>query len=93
MTRRERPKHRTLMLCDELGTRGYMQAFVTASTLLRSSGLQLWSVWPNLKSTGRMRVTLVTTLVYCNCWEPGIDGWAVSFLILWAVSTAIKLWI
>lgn len=47
MTRERRPKERTLMLCDELGALGKVDAFVTASTLLRSSGLQLWSFWQN----------------------------------------------
>jgi type IV secretion system protein VirD4 len=47
MTRQRRPRHRTLMMCDELGALGRVDAFVTASTLLRSAGLQLWSFWQN----------------------------------------------
>jgi len=47
MSRTEQPRHRTLMLCDELGALGRVEAFVTASTLLRSAGLQLWSFWQN----------------------------------------------
>ena len=47
MTRQRRPRHRTLMMCDELGALGRIDAFVTASTLLRSAGLTLWSFWQN----------------------------------------------
>jgi type IV secretion system protein VirD4 len=47
MTRRSKPRHRTLMLCDEMGALGEFDAFVVASTLMRSSGLQLWSYWQN----------------------------------------------
>jgi len=47
MTRRTPPPERTLMLCDELGALGAFEEFVTASTLMRSSGLQLWSFWQN----------------------------------------------
>ncbi|MCA3641242.1 MAG: type IV secretory system conjugative DNA transfer family protein, partial [Methylobacterium sp.] len=48
MTRKQVPKHRTLMLCDELGAIGAFDAFVVASTLMRSSGLTLFSFWQNL---------------------------------------------
>lgn len=47
MTRCTPPRHRTLMLCDELGALGAFDEFVTASTLMRSSGLQLWTFWQN----------------------------------------------
>jgi type IV secretion system protein VirD4 len=47
MTRRKKLEHRTLMMCDELGTLGYVEAFVSASTLLRSFDTQLWSFWQN----------------------------------------------
>jgi type IV secretion system protein VirD4 len=47
MTRRSKPRHRTLMLCDEMGALGEFDAFVVASTLMRSSGLQFWSFWQN----------------------------------------------
>jgi len=49
MTQREcRPAERTLMLCDEVGNLGRMDALLTASTLLRSWGLTLWTFWQNL---------------------------------------------
>lgn len=47
MSRRKKLKHRTLMMCDELGALGYVEAFVSASTLLRSFDTQLWSFWQN----------------------------------------------
>ena len=47
MNRRKKLEHRTLMMCDELGALGYVEAFVTASTLLRSFDTQLWSFWQN----------------------------------------------
>lgn len=60
--RRDAPKERTLMLCDEIGNLGRMDAFLTASTLLRSSGLSLWSFWQNaaqLQIYGSQANTLV----------------------------------
>jgi type IV secretion system protein VirD4 len=42
------PKERTLMLCDEIGNLGRIDAFLTAATLLRSWGLTLWTFWQNL---------------------------------------------
>lgn len=47
MARTRKLEHRTLMMCDELGALGYVDAFVTASTLLRSFDTQLWSFWQN----------------------------------------------
>lgn len=48
MTRGSRPQeHKTLILCDELGALGRIESFVTASTLLRSASVQLWSFWQN----------------------------------------------
>jgi type IV secretion system protein VirD4 len=47
MTRRRRPEHRTLLLCDEIGALGRFDAFVGASTLLRSASVQLWTFWQN----------------------------------------------
>ncbi|MBB5331372.1 type IV secretory system conjugative DNA transfer family protein [Tunturiibacter gelidoferens] len=49
MTQRsEPPPERTLMLCDEIGNLGRIDAFLTASTLMRSWGLTLWSFWQNV---------------------------------------------
>ena len=41
------PPQRTLFLCDEAGNLGRMEAFLTASTLMRGWGLTLWSFWQN----------------------------------------------
>jgi type IV secretion system protein VirD4 len=49
MTQRsEPPAERTLMLCDEMGNLGRIDAFLTAATLMRSWGLTLWSFWQNV---------------------------------------------
>lgn len=49
MTQRaEPPKERTLLLCDEVGNLGRIDALVTAATLLRSWGLTLWTFWQNV---------------------------------------------
>ncbi|HTV56939.1 MAG TPA: type IV secretory system conjugative DNA transfer family protein [Terriglobia bacterium] len=49
MTQRsEPPAERTLMLCDEIGNLGRIDAFLTAATLMRSWGLTLWSFWQNV---------------------------------------------
>lgn len=60
--RKTRPKERTLMLCDEIGNLGRMDALITAATLLRSWGLTLWTFWQNaaqLKLYGDQANTLV----------------------------------
>jgi len=60
--RRERPKERTLLLCDEIGNLGRMDALLTAATLLRSWGLTLWTFWQNaaqLQIYGTQANTLV----------------------------------
>ena len=63
MTLRKAPaKERTLMLCDEIGNLGRIDALVTAATLLRSWGLTLWSFWQNpdqMKIYGTQANTLV----------------------------------
>jgi type IV secretion system protein VirD4 len=46
--RKTPPKERTLMLCDEVGNLGRIDALVTAATLLRSWGLTLWTFWQNV---------------------------------------------
>jgi type IV secretion system protein VirD4 len=56
------PKERTLMLCDEIGNLGRMEALLMATTLLRSSGLTVWSFWQNadqLKIYGNQANTLL----------------------------------
>jgi type IV secretion system protein VirD4 len=48
MTQRKNPpKERTLMLCDEVGNLGRIDALLTAATLLRSFGLTLWCFFQN----------------------------------------------
>ncbi|MGH9423293.1 MAG: type IV secretory system conjugative DNA transfer family protein, partial [Thermoanaerobaculia bacterium] len=49
MTRRAAPpRERTLMLCDEIGNLGKIDALLTATTLMRSWGLTVWSFWQNV---------------------------------------------
>jgi type IV secretion system protein VirD4 len=60
--RKTRPKERTLMLCDEIGNLGRIDALLTAATLLRSWGLTLWTFWQNaaqLQIYGAQANTLV----------------------------------
>jgi type IV secretion system protein VirD4 len=60
--RKTKPKERTLMLCDEIGNLGRIDAFLTAATLLRSWGLTLWTFWQNaaqLQLYGAQANTLV----------------------------------
>ena len=45
--RKNAPKERTLMLCDEIGNLGRLEALLTAATLMRSWGLTLWTFWQN----------------------------------------------
>jgi type IV secretion system protein VirD4 len=48
MTQRAaKPKERTLMLCDEIGNLGRIDALLTATTLMRSWGLTIWTFWQN----------------------------------------------
>jgi type IV secretion system protein VirD4 len=49
MTQRKTPpKERTLMLCDEVGNLGRIDALLTAATIMRSWGLTLWTFWQNM---------------------------------------------
>jgi type IV secretion system protein VirD4 len=41
------PQSRTLMLCDEIGNLGKIDALLMAATLMRSWGVTLWSFWQN----------------------------------------------
>jgi len=45
--RRNPPEERTLMLCDEIGNLGKLEALLMATTLLRAGGLTVWSFWQN----------------------------------------------
>ena len=49
MTQRKYPpQERTLMLCDEIGNLGQIDALLTTATLMRSWGLTLWTFWQNV---------------------------------------------
>ena len=49
LTQREAPPpRRTLFLCDEIAQLGRLEAFLTASTLMRGYGVQLWTYWQNV---------------------------------------------
>jgi type IV secretion system protein VirD4 len=45
--RRHPPKERTLMLCDEIGNLGRLEALLMATTLLAGGGLTVWGFWQN----------------------------------------------
>jgi type IV secretion system protein VirD4 len=56
LTQREAlPKHRTLFLCDEIAQLSRLDAFLTASTLMRGYGMQLWTLWQNVAHHSRQR--------------------------------------
>jgi type IV secretion system protein VirD4 len=42
------PEERTLMLCDEVGGLGKLEALLMATTLLAAGGLTVWSFWQNV---------------------------------------------
>jgi type IV secretion system protein VirD4 len=68
--REEAPKSRTLMLCDEIGNLGKIDAFLTAATLMRSWGITLWSFWQapsQLKIYGDQANTLVDNAGVVQC--------------------------
>jgi type IV secretion system protein VirD4 len=48
MQRKSPPKDRTLILCDEVGNLGRIDALLTAATLMRSWGITLWTFWQNV---------------------------------------------
>jgi type IV secretion system protein VirD4 len=58
------------MLVDEAGNLGEIDAFLTASTLMRSWGLTLWSFWQNcaqLQVYGPQATTLVDNAGVIQC--------------------------
>jgi type IV secretion system protein VirD4 len=63
MTQRQSvPKERTLMLCDEMGNLGRVDALLMAATLMRSWGLTLWTFWQStsqLQQYGAQAATLI----------------------------------
>jgi type IV secretion system protein VirD4 len=63
MTQRTHPpKERTLMLCDEMGNLGRIDALLSAETLMRSWGLTLWTFWQNVAQL-QIYGTQATTLI------------------------------
>jgi type IV secretion system protein VirD4 len=63
MTQRTHPpEERTLMLCDEMGNLGHVDALLSAATLMRSWGLTLWTFWQNVAQL-QIYGTQATTLV------------------------------
>lgn len=53
MTQRKTvPYDRTLMLCDEVGNLGRIDALLSAATLMRAWGLTLWTFWQNAAQLG-----------------------------------------
>jgi type IV secretion system protein VirD4 len=42
------PAERTLMLCDEVGNLGKLDALLSAATLMRAWGFTLWTFWQNI---------------------------------------------
>ena len=60
--RRHPPKERTLMLCDEIGNLGRIEALLMATTLLSGGGLTVWGFWQNtaqLQIYGSQASTLI----------------------------------
>jgi len=57
------PRERTLMLCDEIGNLGRLDALLTAATLLRSWGLTLWTFWQNAAQLPAIYGSQANTLV------------------------------
>jgi type IV secretion system protein VirD4 len=60
--RRNPPEERTLMLCDEIGSLGKLEALLMATTLLAAAGLTVWSFWQNadqLSIYGKQGNTLI----------------------------------
>ena len=60
--RKHKPEQPTLMLLDECGNLGEMQSLVTAVTLLRSYGLQIWMFFQDLGQMKQLYPKQWTTL-------------------------------
>jgi type IV secretion system protein VirD4 len=83
--RKEPPKERTLMLCDEIGNLGHLDALLIAATLLRSWGLTLWTFWQNadqLKIYGSQANTLVDNAGVLQAFGPRNRRMAQDFVNL-----------
>lgn len=48
MARTQQPKNRTLLVLDEVAQLGHMPLLLTAKTLLRGYGVQVWSIWQDI---------------------------------------------
>lgn len=64
--RKNRPEIPTLMLIDEAGNLGRMDALVSSVTLLRSYGIRIWTFWQDLGFMKRLYPQDWTTLLN-NC--------------------------
>jgi hypothetical protein len=76
--RKNPPKERTLMLVDEAGNVGKIDALLTAATLLRSFGLTLWTFWRTPRSLvfmARRRTRWLTMPEWCRSLAHGIIAW------------------
>jgi hypothetical protein len=49
------PKERTLVLCDETGNLGRIDALLTAITMIRLWGLTLWLFWQKCSAASNIR--------------------------------------
>ena len=48
LSRQEQPERRTLFILDEIAQLGHLDLLVTAMTLLRGYGVQVWSFWQDI---------------------------------------------
>ena len=92
--RKAAPASRTLMLCDEIGNVGKMDAFLMGATLMASWGLTFWSFWQNpdqLKIYGGLRrIRWWTTQACCRCSERETGAWPPTSRHWWAAWTPTR---
>lgn len=66
-SRTSRPHKRTLLLLDEIAQLGHIDLLVTATTLLRGYGVQVWSFWQDISQlTGTYPADWQTILNNCR---------------------------
>jgi type IV secretion system protein VirD4 len=80
LTRRtEMPKHRTLLLLDEIAQCGALPHLKTALTLLRGYGVQVWSMWQDLSQIKHLYPTdwesILNNSAVIQCFGT-TNGWA-----------------
>lgn len=66
VARQSRPQQSTLFLMDEVAQLGYVEEFVSAKTLLRGYGVQVWSFWQDLSQLQSTYPNIWPTLIN-NC--------------------------